>query len=137
MNFTLEQGNGAQKLIVGQAVAVVLPISDERRAKQGWDARFHSQVVLVDGSGGLDTRTTAEMVKAFKSSGVELAYIADTKEAVNKANVKSIRTFKSKDDAPVKYFHSVATTVAGRDQWMAATPEQIAVAKAGVVPANG
>ena len=49
MNFTLEQGNGAQKLIAKENVVVVLPISDIKRSKQGWDARFQSQVVLTDG----------------------------------------------------------------------------------------
>ena len=135
MNFTLDQGNGTQKLIAKENVVVVLPISDLRRAKRGWDERFHSQVVLDDGSGGLDVRTPAELARAFKSAGIDLAFIAETNEAVNRDAIKSVRTFKGKDDAPVQYFHSVAHTVAGREHWLAATPSQIADARIGVIPA--
>ena len=135
MNFTLEQGHGTQKLIAKENVVVVLPISDIKRDKQGWDARFQSQVVLTDGSGGLDVRTPVELARVFKSAGIELAYIPETNELVNRGAIKSIRTFKGKDDAPVQYFHSVAQTVAGREHWLAATPAQIADARVGVIPA--
>ena len=132
--FTLEQGNG-HKIIDGSAVAAILPISEERRAKQGWDARFVAQVVTINGDGGLDTRSVAELVKEFRKTGIALGYIMETNEAVNSAAIKSVRTFTSSDNAPVKYFNAVATLVSGRTQWFAATPEQIVQAKPGATPA--
>ena len=37
-------------------VVAILPISEEKRASQGWDGRFKAQVVAVGSEGGLDTR---------------------------------------------------------------------------------
>ena len=59
-------------------VVAVLPISEEKRASQGWDSRFKAQVVAVGSEGGLDTRPVAELVKLFRGAGIQLGYVKDT-----------------------------------------------------------
>ena len=116
-------------------VVAVLPISEEKRASQGWDSRFKSQVVAVGSEGGLDTRPVAELVKLFRGAGIQLGYVKDTDEAIRHDAISSLRTFKGDLNAPVQYFHSAAKLANGRELWLAATPKQLLDSKPGASPA--
>lgn len=119
-------------------VVAVLPISEEKRVSQGWDSRFKSQVVALGSEGGLDTRSVGELVRDFRSVGVQLGYVKETDEAVAHDRISSLRAFKGDPKAPVQYFHAAAILANGdtkREQWFAATPQQILASKPGVVPA--
>lgn len=116
-------------------VVAVLPISEEKRASQGWDARFKTQVVAVGSEGGLDTRPVSELVKLFRGAGIQLGYIKDTDEAIKHEAISSLRTFKGDPNAAVQYFHSAAKLANGRELWLAATPKQVLDSKPGAAPA--
>ena len=116
-------------------VVAVLPISEEKRASQGWDSRFKAQVVAVGSEGGLDTRPVAELVKLFRGAGIQLGYVKDTDEAIRHDAISSLRTFKGDQNAPVQYFHSAAKLANGRELWLAATPKQLLDSKPGASPA--
>jgi hypothetical protein len=84
-----------ERLFVDAAnVVAVLPITPEKRAIQGWDARFTAQVVAVGSEGGLDTRPVSELVKVFRAAGVQLGYIKETDEAIRHDAISSVRAFK-------------------------------------------
>ena len=116
-------------------VVAVLPISEEKRASQGWDSRFKSQVVAVGSEGGLDTRPVTELVKLFRGASIQLGYVKDTDEAIRHDAISSLRTFKGDQNAPVQYFHSAAKLANGRELWLAATPKQLLDSKPGASPA--
>jgi hypothetical protein len=116
-------------------VVAVLPISDDKRAAQGWDDRFTTQVVAVGSEGGLDTRPVAELVKAFRGAGIQLGYIRETDEAIRHEAMSSLRAFKGDPNAPVQYFHSAAKLANGRELWLAATPKQVLDSRTGTSPA--
>ena len=118
-------------------VVAVLPISEDKRASQGWDSRFTAQVVTIGSEGGLDTRPVSELVKVFRDAGVQLGYIKDTNEAVRRDAISSLRVFKGDPEAPVQYFHSVAKLANGRkfrELWFAATPKQVLASRTGTSP---
>lgn len=112
-------------------VVAVLPISDEKRASQGWDSRFKAQVIAAGSEGGLDTRPVAELVKVFRAAGIQLGYVKETSEAILHDAISSLRAFKGDPNAPVQYFHSAAKLTSGRELWFAATPKQILDSKPG------
>ena len=116
-------------------VVAVLPISEDKRAAQGWDSRFTAQVVAVGSEGGLDTRPVSELVKAFRGAGIQLGYIKETDEAIRHEAMSSLRAFKGDPNAPVRYFHSAAKLANGRELWLAATPKQVLDSKPGMAPA--
>ena len=95
-------------------VVAVLPISEDKRASQGWDSRFTAQVVAIGSEGGLDTRPVSELVKVFRDAGVQLGYIKNTDEAIRHDAISSLRVFKGDPEAPVQYFHSAAKLTNGR-----------------------
>ncbi len=119
-------------------VVAVLPISEDKRASQGWDSRFTAQVVAIGSEGGLDTRPVSELVKVFRDAGIQLGYIKDTDEAIRHDAISSLRVFKGDPEAPVQYFHSAAKLTNGRkvrELWFAATPKQILDSRPGTSPA--
>lgn len=118
-------------------VVAVLPISEEKRASQGWDSRFKAQVVAAGSGGGLDTRPVSELVRIFRGAGIQLGYIRETDEAIKHEAISSLRTFKGDPDAPVQYFHSAAKLTNGRELWLAATPKQVLDSKPGASPTPG
>jgi hypothetical protein len=116
-------------------VVAILPISEEKRAAQGWDSRFTAQVVAVGSEGGLDTRPVSELVKVFRGAGIQLGYVRETDEAIKHDAISSLRAFKGDPNAPVQYFHSAAKLASGRELWLAATPKQVLDSKPGTSPA--
>jgi hypothetical protein len=127
-----------ERLFIDAAnVVAVLPITPEKRASQGWDARFTAQVVAVGSEGGLDTRPVSELVKAFRAAGVQLGYIKETDEAIKHEAISSLRAFKGDPNAAVQYFHSAAKLQNGRELWMAATPKQVFDSKPAALPTPG
>lgn len=120
--------------------AAIIPITSERRASQGWDERFKSQVINLGSEGGLDTRDVMELVKEFKAAGVALAYLKDSNEAINPTMISSVRAFRGESSTGVRYFNAAVTlsnrtTGTSKEQWFAATPKAI-VGAAGPSGAN-
>ena len=115
-------------------VVAVLPISEDKRAAQGWDSRFTAQVLAIGSEGGLDTRPVGELVKAFRGAGVQLGYIKETDEAIKHEAISSLRAFKGDPNAPVQYFHSAAKLANSRELWLAATPKQVLDSRPGLSP---
>ena len=82
-------------------VVAILPISEEKRASQGWDSRFTAQVVAVGSEGGLDTRPVSDLVKVFRGAGIQLGYVRETDEAIKHDAISSLRAFKGDPNRPI------------------------------------